>query len=714
LLALPLYLGVTFLVLFAWSRYVRTMSRVAALILLLLPLCFTGRALFTGRVYAPIDLPFMSEPLHAYRGDYGLGEPHNPSLSDLYQQIIPWKQAVRSAWAKGEWPLLNRYMLCGDVLAGSAQPAPYDPFELLSLLIPVAQALTFGAAITFFLAAFGAFAFARALDCREHAALFAAAAWMCSASIAFMVGWPLARSWALLPLVLFAVHLVVHEASLRSGVVLTSVLVLEILSGHPETLLHVVALGVSYGVFELIRTRSIRAVAIATISGILSLAITAVFLLPFLDAAPQSFQHAARVWFIGHPIETPPDVIARRARVMFFPWDADRYLEPDAGGAGFVVLALAIAALVLARRRRETWFFLTLAVLCVLAGINAPPIPQILHAIPLFDVAINQRFAFAADLFLVMLAAIALDAIPLNAQRIALALVLLERVFEAGGFYPSLPQRAFYPLVPTIAAIPKSDQPFRIAALHYHFIPDAAAFYDLEDARGYSAMNNFRLCDTFPLWSVPQSASFNIVVDASRPFLSFLNIRYLLTPLDSAPPSPQWKLIAQDKGGKLFENTAAAPRAFVPPIVWYRPKAKTVLAEMLEAEDFTERVWVEVPEYPWSNIVNGSGRVITHRAKLGYDLDATMQHAGWVIISETAWRGWRAYIDGRRVQYRIANHAFIGVHVPEGHHHVRLIFIPEAFTRGRAISFATLALLAISALTRAAIRARRRGSRRSS
>jgi uncharacterized membrane protein YfhO len=106
--------------------------------------------------------------------------------------------------------------------------------------------------------------------------------------------------------------------------------------------------------------------------------------------------------------------------------------------------------------------------------------------------------------------------------------------------------------------------------------------------------------------------------------------------------------------------------------------------------------------------------VITHRAKLGYDLDATMQHAGWVIISETAWRGWRAYIDGRRVQYRIANHAFIGVHVPEGHHRVRLIFIPEAFTRGRAISFGTLALLAISALTRAAIRARRRGPRRSS
>ena len=46
----------------------------AALVLILIPFCFTGRALLTGRVYAPIDLPFMAEPLKDYAvegaGDY--------------------------------------------------------------------------------------------------------------------------------------------------------------------------------------------------------------------------------------------------------------------------------------------------------------------------------------------------------------------------------------------------------------------------------------------------------------------------------------------------------------------------------------------------------------------------------------------------------------------------------------------------------------------
>jgi hypothetical protein len=216
-------------------------------------------------------------------------------------------------------------------------------------------------------------------------------------------------------------------------------------------------------------------------------------------------------------------------------------------------------------------------------------------------------------------------------------------------------------------------------------------------------MTNARLAMTYPLWSVDQPVSFNRIDDGTKPFLSFLNIRYLLTPVDSTLPAPQWKLLARDKGANLFENTAVAPRAFVPAMISYRPNENRVLSEMLAANEFTQRAWIEAPEHSAQDVVNGPGGAIAHRAKLGLELDATMQHAGWIVISETAWRGWRVYVDDVRVQYRIADHAFIGVYVPAGRHHVRLIFLPDAFTRGRAISFATLGLLAIGF----AIRARR-------
>ena len=273
------------------------MSRTAAIVLVLLPLCFTGRALLTGKVYAPIDLPFMSEPLNAYAAEFGVPKVHNGTLSDLYCQIIPWRSAVRTAIANGQWPLLNPFMLCGDILAAAAQPAPYDPFNLIGMLIPLPPSLTFAAAMTFFLAGFGAFVFARALGCGELAALVAAAGWMFSGNVAFFVGWPLARSWAYLPLIFFAVRSVVREASVRGGVILMIALTLLILSGHPESLLHVTAVGAAYGLFEIATTRKRigRVIAIACASGIVALLLTAIFLLPFLEASQQTLETHTRL-----------------------------------------------------------------------------------------------------------------------------------------------------------------------------------------------------------------------------------------------------------------------------------------------------------------------------------------------------------------------------------------------------------------------------------
>jgi hypothetical protein len=782
--ALLLYIVVVALILSAWNHWVQPVTLVAALVLLLLPFCFMGRALLTGRIYAPIDLPYMSEPLRQYRPDFGLPNlAHNGTQTDLYEQIIPWRAAVRWAWTHGEWPLLNPFMLCGDILSGAAQPAPYDPFNLLSLLIPFAPSLTFSAAITFFLAGFGAFVFARALGCRDIPSLIAAAGWMYCGVMAFFLEWPIARAWALLPLILFAVWIVVHEASLRSGVVLVIAFVLEIFAGHPETLLHVAALGAAYGVFELAMTRKnvVRSVVIALASGAIAFGLTAIFLLPFLQAAPQTAEHATRMGVFKHTsYPALPDVTRRRLGSMFLPfyggqpWHDDAISsewDPDTARVGSVILALALMALAVAPRRREVWFFFVMAVLSAWAGAEALPVSRILHALPLFDIALNHRFVYAAACFLAILAAIAADSWPSTpranaaaavlvvaaalaiasaivspsqlqlhlparlirinvlaelvpllaifvliagraAPRVALlttfALLLGQRVVEDGGIYPTLPQSVFYPEIPTIAAVPKhGTAPFRMAAAHFSLIPDTAALYGMEDVRGYEAMTNARLVATYPLWSTPQAVSFNIIGQLQKPFLSFLNIRYLFAPPD-INPVPPWKQIAQDKGGKLFENTEVLPRAFVPPHIRYEPSSTPILAQMYKATDFANKAWIEAREYPPHEISNGPGTVTLRRAKLGFDMDAAMDGDGWVVISQTAWTGWRAYLDGRRVEMKYANHAFLGLFVPAGRHHVRLIYLPDAFTRGRAISFATLALLIVIALTRSAIRAKDR------
>jgi hypothetical protein len=771
LAALLLYLATTIALIACWRRLVQPMSRTAAIVLVLLPLCFTGRALLTGKVYAPIDLPFMSEPLNAYAAEFGVPKVHNGTLSDLYCQIIPWRSAVRTAFANGQWPLLNPFMLCGDILAAAAQPAPYDPFNLLGMLIPLPPSLTFAAAMTFFLAGFGAFVFLRSLGCGEVASLVTAAGWMFSGNVAFFVGWPLARSWVYLPLIFFAVRLVVREASIRGGAILLIALTFLILSGHPESLLHVTAVGAAYGVFEIATTRKRigRVIATACASGIVALLLTSIFLLPFLEASQQTLELRTRLGFRSMPWPFMPELIQRRAANTVFPfWGGQPWrdsftseFDPQTARTGSIILSLAIAAVFVARRRKETWFFAGLALVCLCAGFDAPPVSNILHKLPLFNMALNERLAFAASCALSILAGLAIDALPVagrkrvaiiaavialalalgtyaswaheikvgvdpNVIRIvafaellpliavaillfartplrlalpaALILILVQRIVADGSIYPSLPQHDFYPKIPLIRAIPiDSKEPFRVAGEHFVLIPDSAAVYQLEDPRGYEAMTFARLADTYPVWSIAQAVSFNAIGDLQPPFLSFLNIKYAIVPLP-VNVTEGWREVMKDRSAKLFENTRVLPRAFVPRHIRYERSGGPIVKAMTAAKDFSDVAWIEVPELQPHEIGNGPGTLTRHKDGFGLSIDAVMENDGWIVASQSAWKGWRAYIDGRRVQTRYANHAFVGVFVPKGRHNVKLQYLPESFTRGRNISFTTLGALMIAAI----------------
>ena len=754
------------------------LSTAALLVLVLLPVLFTGRALLTGKVYGPVDLPYGSEPLKDYAPDFGIGKAHNGTMSDLYAQIIPWQQAVRVARKAGAAPLLNPFLLCGSLLGANAQAAPWDPVNVLGLLLPLDQALTFGASMTFFLAALFTFAFARALGLGEWAALVAAAGYAFCAVLAFFVGWPLARAWAFLPLVFYGVRLVVRERSLRGAAMLTASFVLVIFAGHPESILHIVASGVAYGVFELVmapREQRVRATALAVAAGAIALGLTAIFLLPFFSASRHTQEYKTRTeLFAPATFQTSAEVLAKRSGNAFFPYYGGQpwhdsvtpEWDPQSVRTGSVILALACAALVLARPRKEMWFFAGLLVVCFLASIDAWPVAHLLHALPVFDMALNERLAFTAVFALSILAAMALDGLrfedarprraalvvlgvfvaltvanhfvsqrqiaggvdtPLVQQliiaellpllvvialfaarvnaRIAvplvLALLLVHRSTEDGGIYPAIARKAFYPSVPILEELQRHqrlDPAFRIAGLHYALIPDSAALYGLEDARGYEAMTFKRLVDTYPLWCVAQPVSFNIVAEPSRPFLSFLNVRYAIGSLD-AKPDEQWRLVLEDRTSRLLENTRVLPRAFVPQRIRYERNDTAVLNGMSAETDFGARAWVLAPEYPPHEIANGPGTVTLRRRGLDYELTATMENDGWVIVSNTLWPGWRAYIDGKRVLPRFANHAFLGVFVPKGTHELQLAFRPEAYTRGRSISMGTGIVLALLALT---------------
>ncbi len=757
-MSLALYLLTALALLWLANRFITPITRKDALLLILLPMLFTGRALFTGGVYAPVDLPYITEPLREMRGPLGVPRPHNGILSDIYAQMIPWRKAVQFALAHGEWPLWNPFILSGSVLAAAAQPAAYSPFTLLACLLPVAHGLTFSAAITFFLAGLGAYLFARELGCRDSVAMIAAAGWMYSSGIAFFVLWSIGGAWSFLPLVLLGTHRCVRASGVRSAALLAVALTLLVLAGHPETALHVVAIGAMYGLALIPKP---RAIAWALAAGVVALALSAIYILPILEAAPQTMEHAFRVggW------RTMPHGVTNaeaEARVLadVYPFlhghrwtrKGTPFMPLDTAAVGSIVLAAALYA-ILRVRSRQTWLFAAIAVFGLLARAGWMPLATALQKLPLFDVVLNERFAFAAAFALVILAALGVEHAIARSDRafgwslaaaaivfaagavlverakviyeslpewgvyahfgdmaglgvaailvilwpralapLLLVALLVQRLISAGDIYPTLPRSAAYPPIPIFEPLKKIDEPFRVVGRKYAFIPGTAAMYELEDARGYEALTLKRYFDTYDAWCVHQPVWYNRVDDLERPMLDLLNVRFAVAS-DKLVPPEWWREAGRQRGAKLLENTHVLPRAFVPDFVALGTTEADALKELPGVTDFRSKAWIEapLPKHERDNRVGAVSGV--RRSGNGVRFDADMRADGWVVVSETAWEGWRAYIDGRRVKHYPADAAVLAVFVPAGRHDVRLIYLPDAFVLGRTISFVTLAIL---------------------
>ena len=266
---------------------------------------------------------------------------------------------------------------------------------------------------------------------------------------------------------------------------------------------------------------------------------------------------------------------------------------------------------------------------------------------------------------------------------------------ETAAFRTWVPRSAFYPPFPGVEML-RADEPFRIVGQHHAFIPGTSALYELEDVRGYEALTLRRYESTYGLWCEGQAIWFNRVDDLTRPFLSFLNVRYAITTND---PPPGWHVVASQRGARLLENERVLPRAFIPNRlrIGRSGPIDATYAEVQDATDFADRAWVDAP-MSLQDRANGPGSVSIERRRSGFRFRVSIANAGWVVVSEPAWNGWRAYVDGRRVQIQIANLAFLGIYVPAGQHTIRLIYLPESFVIGRAISFATLTALILFAL----------------
>jgi len=284
--------------------------------------------------------------------------------------------------------------------------------------------------------------------------------------------------------------------------------------------------------------------------------------------------------------------------------------------------------------------------------------------------------------------------------------IVLADVFTFGEHYnPTIPSKYFYPPTSVTEKIKSDNSLFRVLALRQDLLPDSQMMYGISEIRGLDFPT--RWYDRYlKLISarIPWLSYGSIFSSPNTPLLSVLNLKYVIAKNpQTISPQEDFKYVVRIGGVFLGERAKVQPRA-------YMVYKATKVSSDEEALDILKRdpqgIFTRVilfdPDQSTSahsydqNLSTTENEVML----ISYEPNRSIWRvltgeAGYLVITDTFYPGWNAYIDGELTNLYRANVAFRAVFVPSGEHTITLRFEPISVWVGLCVSGVSLAAIVI-------------------
>ena len=187
-------------------------------------------------------------------------------------------------------------------------------------------------------------------------------------------------------------------------------------------------------------------------------------------------------------------------------------------------------------------------------------------------------------------------------------------------------------------------------------------------------------------------------VAPSSQLLGALGVGYLITNSGTGKLDPGWQEMEGWASGPLrvLRNENVLPRAYVVHASEVATGDGQAL-EMLQWEDLRHLVVLEdqvefrPPLWPGRDDV-----AITRDGPNEVEVAASLEQPGFLVLSDSYYPGWKAYVDGREAGLLRADFNVRAVQLEAGVHRVRFAFEPASFRFGLAISILGLLLAAVA------------------
>jgi hypothetical protein len=276
-------------------------------------------------------------------------------------------------------------------------------------------------------------------------------------------------------------------------------------------------------------------------------------------------------------------------------------------------------------------------------------------------------------------------------------------LFVAGsGWNPVIPCRwANAPVPESVRFLRQDTDLFRVAGFEPVMPPNLATLAGLQDIRGYDVPVDERYHLFFQKalrgktsWWIYE---FPKLETAAMPFLSLLNVKYLL----SLDPLPTPLTLVYDNEIKIYQNPEAFPRAFLVHQVETVRDGPEALARVLTLGRNLKQIAVlEAPagSFPSMNIAEKGGGTGDRVQIMAYssrhvEIEVEAASSGLLVLSDTYFPGWKAEVDGKRTPILLTDYLLRGIVVDPGSHRVRFSYRPDSFYIGLGLTIISGAVI---------------------
>lgn len=350
----------------------------------------------------------------------------NELLNDQILQFIPWREFAVENLRKGTIPLWNPYQYCGSPFLGNSQSSPFYPVNLLTLFLNIHWYLIISAFMKLFIAGTGMYVFLRTLTLSRISSLWGGIIFMFFGFNILWLGHPHTQSFIWTPWILANLVRWDRKLDLISFGLMSLLLGISFLGGHPETLLIVGSIYGFYSIFLYFFSGDLsqKGKFLAGVLGALIIGgcIASIQFLPFLDYLTQGTALTERL-----TMKPSTDYQGRRALITwlipdFFgnpllnsSWVKDEfffqfnYAEAVSGYIGLLPLLMLTGLVFIKKTYRPIIFWSLLAIAGFIVAYKFPIIGPLATKIPGLSLIHPKRLVILSSFSLIILSSFGLE-----------------------------------------------------------------------------------------------------------------------------------------------------------------------------------------------------------------------------------------------------------------------------------------------------------------